>query len=156
MFLLQQSQFPSINVSRYTVGDETTCLTGENLMFVRKLSAIVGTERDVAWGNGQSRRFLIESDGMNYSFTDTIINEGSESQLEYKNHQEVCYCIAGEGEIEFEGVVHKLEPGAMYVLDNHEKHCLRAITTMRLVCIFTPALQGFEFHDLSSGESSSY
>ncbi|MEM9218998.1 MAG: ectoine synthase [Cyanobacteria bacterium P01_F01_bin.150] len=125
-------------------------------MFVRKLNSILGTERDVAWGNGQSRRFLIESDGMHYSLTDTTINEGSESQLEYKKHKETCYCISGEGEIEFEGIIHKLEPGSMYVLDNHEKHYLRAITTMRLICVFTPALQGMESHDLSSGKPSSY
>jgi L-ectoine synthase len=125
-------------------------------MFIKSLNAILGTERDVAWGNGQSRRFLIESDGMNYSLTDTIINEGSESQLQYKKHKETCYCISGEGEIELEGTVHKVEPGSMYVLDNHEKHYLRAITTMRLICVFTPALQGMEVHDLNSGKPSSY
>ncbi len=62
-------------------------------MIVRKLSEILNTERDIAWGNGQSRRFLIETDGMGYSLTDTIISVGTESLLEYKNHMETCYCL---------------------------------------------------------------
>ena len=64
-------------------------------MIVRNLSEIINTERDIAWGNGQSRRFLLERDGMGYSLTDTIINAGTESLLEYNNHMEACYCIEG-------------------------------------------------------------
>ena len=126
-------------------------------MIIRKLSDIVGTERDVAWGNGQSRRFLLEKDGMGYSLTDTVIEAGTESLLEYKNHMEACYCIEGSGEVEdMDGNVHPIEVGTMYALDKHDKHYLRATTTMRLVCMFTPALTGQESHNLKDGESSHY
>jgi L-ectoine synthase len=126
-------------------------------MIVRKLSDLIGTDRDVAWGNGQSRRFLLARDGMGYTLTDTIINAGSESLLEYTSHLEACYCIEGEGEIEdMEGTIHRIEPGTMYALDKNDKHYLRATTTMRLVCVFSPPLQGSESHRLAEGKSSYY
>lgn len=126
-------------------------------MIIRKLSEIVGTERDVAWGNGHSRRLLLARDGMGYALTDTIIEAGTESLLEYKNHLEACYCVEGEGEVEdMDGNVHAITPGTMYALDRHDKHYLRARTTLRLVCVFLPALEGNERHALSGGDSSSY
>ncbi|MBD2773822.1 ectoine synthase [Iningainema tapete] len=125
-------------------------------MIIRKLSEIVHTERDIAWGNGQSRRFLIETDGMGYSLTDTIIYPGTESLLEYKNHKETCYCLEGEGEVEVNGVVYPIQPGTMYALDRHDKHYLRAKTPLRLICVFSPPLKGNEAHNLTNGESSCY
>lgn len=118
-------------------------------MIVRKLSEVIGSERDVSWGNGQSRRLLLERDGMGYSVTDTIIDAGSESLIQYTNHLEACYCIEGQGEIESGGRVYPIGPGTIYALDNNEQHLLRAKTTMRLVCVFVPALKGEERHDLS-------
>ena len=126
-------------------------------MIIRKLEESTGSERDVFWGNGQSRRFLLERDGMGYSLTDTVINAGSESLLEYKNHMEACYCIEGEGEVEdMQGNVHPIKVGTMYALDKHDKHYLRAKTTMRLVCVFTPPLSGKEAHSLKADGSSAY
>lgn len=126
-------------------------------MIVRELSGIVGTERDVAWGNGQSRRFLLQQDGMGYTLTDTIIEAGTESLLEYRNHLEACYCIEGEGEVEdMEHNVYPIRPGTLYALDKHDKHYLRAKSTMRLICVFTPALVGPEVHTLSESDGSAY
>ncbi|MTJ13730.1 ectoine synthase [Anabaena sp. UHCC 0187] len=126
-------------------------------MIIRTLEQLIETDRDVAWGNGQSRRFLTESDGMGYSLTDTIINTGTESLLQYTNHFETCYCIQGEGEIEAtDGTVYPIKVGTMYALDQHDKHYLRAKTTMRLVCVFYPALKGNESHNLTSNHESSY
>ncbi|MGF1937818.1 MAG: ectoine synthase [Nostoc sp. ChiQUE02] len=125
-------------------------------MIIRKLNEIINSEKNVAWGNGQSRRFLIEKDEMGYSLTDTIIDAGTESLLEYKNHREACYCIEGEGEVEADGVVYPIQPGTMYALDKHEKHYLKAKTTLRLICVFTPPLKGKEFHSFVTGQSSHY
>jgi L-ectoine synthase len=126
-------------------------------MIIRTLSEITNTERDVAWGQGQSRRFLLARDGMGYTLTDTIIDAGTESLLEYRNHLEACYCIEGEGEVEdMAGNVHPIVPGTMYALDAHDKHYLRARTTLRLICVFLPALRGTERHAVSGDESSSY
>jgi L-ectoine synthase len=127
-------------------------------MIIRSLAEIEGTERDVAWGNGQSRRLLLARDGMGYSVTDTVIDANTSSVLEYKRHLEACYCIEGEGEVEdMQGNVFSIKPGTIYALDKHDKHVLRAITRMRLVCVFLPALEGSESHKLAkAGDSSSY
>jgi L-ectoine synthase len=128
----------------------------KTIMIYTNLEDVVGSNRDVAWGNGQSRRFLIEQDGMGYSLTDTVINAGTESLLEYKNHMETCYCIEGEGEVETNGVVYPIKPGSMYALNRNDKHYLRATTTMRLVCVFNPPLKGNESHSLTGQASSCY
>lgn len=125
-------------------------------MIIRKLSQLIDSQRDVAWGNGQSRRFLIAKDGMGYSLTDTIIEAGTESFLQYTNHLEACYCIEGEGEVEVDGTIYAIQPGTMYALNRREAHYLRAKTQMRLICVFNPPLQGYESHNLSAGNSSSY
>lgn len=128
-------------------------------MIVRSLKEIIGTSRDVDWGNGNSRRFLIEKDGMSYSLTDTITKAGTRSLLEYKNHLEACYCIEGSGEVHDTktGEVHSISPGTMYALDKNEKHYLVAKDEdLRLVCVFSPALRGDESHKLGEAGSSSY
>lgn len=125
-------------------------------MIVRYLSEIENSESNVHWGNGVSRRFLLARDKMNYSLTDTIVDAGTESLLEYRNHLEACYCIEGEGEVESSGVKYRIVPGTLYALDNHEPHFLRAKTTLRLVCVFSPALEGKEIHNLGGTISSGY
>ncbi|WP_299963923.1 ectoine synthase [uncultured Roseobacter sp.] len=125
-------------------------------MIINSLENIAETERDVPWGNGNSRRLLIQKDNMGYSLTDTVINAGTESLLEYKNHLEACYCIEGEGEVvdTTTGETHKITPGTMYALDKHEAHWLKASKTMRLVCVFNPPLRGDERHSLGGGSSA--
>jgi len=119
-------------------------------MIIRKLDEV----KTVQWGNGVSRRFLLESDGMGYTVTDTIVNKGTRSLLEYENHLEACYCIAGKGSvIEMDGTEHEIVPGTIYALDKHDSHYLLASDDedLRLVCMFTPALKGDEAHTF--GES---
>ena len=126
-------------------------------MLIRMLEDIVGSERDVAWGNGQSRRLLLARDKMGYTITDTIVDAGTSSLLEYTRHLEACYCIEGEGEVEdMEGNVYPIRPGTLYALDKNDRHILRATTTLRLICVFVPALDGSESHTLTGGECSSY
>ena len=119
-------------------------------MLIRKLDEV----KTVNWGNGVSRRFLLEADGMGYTVTDTIVTAGSKSLLEYQNHLEACYCIEGKGSvIEMDGTEHELVPGTMYALDKHDQHYLLASPEedLRLVCMLTPALKGDEAHTF--GES---
>lgn len=121
-------------------------------MIVRTLSEILGTSAHVQGDAFESRRLLLARDGLGYSLHDTICKEGSEQRLEYKNHIEANYIIAGEGEVVnvATGEVHPLAPGSLYVLDRHEAHILRALKgDLRIVCIFTPALTGKERHDAS-------
>lgn len=125
-------------------------------MIYRRLEEIIGGARDVAWGNGRSRRFLLRDDNLGYSLTDTIVFAGTDSLLEYKNHLEACYCIEGEGEVEAGGQIYPIVPGCLYALDGKEPHHLRAKTDLRLICVFNPALRGDERHQLGGTRSSSY
>jgi L-ectoine synthase len=124
-------------------------------MIVRQLDET----KTVEWGNGLSRRFLLEADGMGYSLTDTIVRKGTRSLLEYKRHLEACYCIEGKGEVEdTEGRTFSIRPGVMYALDKRDTHYLIASPDedLRLVCVFTPALKGDECHSLDNGQPSHY
>lgn len=124
-------------------------------MIIRRIDEV----KTVNWGNGLSRRFLVESDKMGYTLTDTTVTAGSKSRLEYKQHLEACYCIAGSGEVvEADGTSHRIEPGTLYALDKHDPHLLIASPheDLRLVCVFSPALRGDEVHRLDTGEFSHY
>ncbi|MGW7416285.1 ectoine synthase [Streptomyces sp. NPDC054863] len=124
-------------------------------MIVRTLEEVAGVE----WGNGLSRRFLTESDGVGYSVTDTVVRAGTKSRLEYRNHLETCYCIEGSGEVvDTEGNSHAITPGTLYTLDKHDAHWLIAAPheDLRLVCVFTPALRGDEKHNLAQPDFSQY
>lgn len=115
--------------------------------------------RAVDWGNGLSRRFLVEADGMGYTVTDTTVRAGTRSPLQYRNHLEACYCIDGSGEvIDEQGVSHRIEPGVLYALDDHDAHILAASpdSDLRLVCMFSPALRGDEVHNVHSESFSAY
>ncbi len=120
-------------------------------MIVRKLDELEakGNVVEPESGNWVSRRFLLKSDGMGFSFHDTIIRAGTETYIWYKNHLEAVYCVEGRGEIEdlTNGVTHQIEDGTMYALNGHEKHNLRAFEDMRLICAFNPPLTGREVHN---------
>ncbi|MFQ5477545.1 MAG: ectoine synthase [Candidatus Binatia bacterium] len=118
-------------------------------MIVRSLDEIVDTERDVRAPTFHSRRLLLRSDRMGFSLHDTILHAGSVTKMWYRNHVEAVYCIEGEGELEDleTGCRHAITPGTMYALDGHERHVLRAITELRMVCVFDPPLTGKEVHD---------
>jgi L-ectoine synthase len=124
-------------------------------VIIRKLTEVLTVE----WGNGLSRRFLLERDGMGYTLTDTIVRAGSRSAMQYRNHLEACYCIAGRGEVvDTNGQSHPLEAGTLYALDQHDAHylCAHPGEDMRLICVFTPALRGSERHNLAGDEFSQY
>jgi L-ectoine synthase len=124
-------------------------------MIIRELAQV----KTVEWGNGLSRRFLLASDGMGYTVTDTIVRAGTKSRLEYRNHLEACYCIEGSGEvIDLQGNSYPITPGTLYALDRHDPHYLVASPheDLRLVCMFTPALTGDEAHRLDEPDFSEY
>ena len=118
-------------------------------MIVKNLDELIDTPRDVRGSVWASRRYLLAEDGVGFTLTETTVEAGVEQVLWYKHHVEANYVIEGEGEVENldSGEIFALRPGSIYVLDRHERHCLRSATKMRLVCVFTPALTGRETHD---------
>jgi L-ectoine synthase len=96
---------------------------------------------------------------MGFTVCHTVVRAGSESRLHYIRHFEACYCIAGAGEVEdMSGTVHRIEPGTIYVLDEHDEHFLRAdaANDMVLVSVFNPPLKGTERHVLGQDGGSAY
>ena len=118
-------------------------------MIVRSLNDLIDTPRDVRGDVWASRRFLLAEDGVGFTLTETTVMAGANQVLWYKYHVEANYVIEGEGEVEnmATGEVFALAPGTIYVLDQHERHRLKAFSKLRLVCVFTPALTGRETHD---------
>ena len=122
-------------------------------MIVRSVEGIAGTSRDVSGEGWRSRRLLVRDDGMGFSLSETNVTAGAELHLEYRHHLEACYCLEGEAEIEdlASGARHRIGPGVLYALDQHDAHVLSVRSDLRLVCVFNPPLAGGETHDAQGG-----
>jgi L-ectoine synthase len=68
-------------------------------LIVRELSDVIGSWRHAKGEGWESRRIVLADDQMGCSLHDTLVKEGAELHLEYKNHLETNYCIEGEGEV---------------------------------------------------------
>jgi len=124
-------------------------------MIVRDKAGVTGID----WGNGLSYRLLVEKDNMGFTIAHTVVKAGSKSPLEYRNHLEACYCIAGRGQvIDEDGTTHEIEPGVMYALDRHDRHFLIASPEedLELISVFNPPLRGDERHNFDTDEFSQY
>lgn len=120
-------------------------------MIVRQLQKEnKGTRRIISPdGNWESTRLLLKDDNMGFSFHITTIYAGADFQMHYKHHLESVYCIGGEGEIETlaDGKKYPISVGTIYVLDQHDKHILRAYSELTMACVFNPPLNGKEVHN---------
>ena len=114
----------------------------------------------VDWGNGLSYRLLVASDRMGFALTETVVRAGTKSALEYRNHLEACYCIAGGGEVaSADGhTTARLTPGVLYALNEHDPHYLIADPgqDLHLISVFNPPIVGGERHTLSEDGFSTY
>jgi len=118
-------------------------------MIIRQLQSAEQSERRIVSEGWDSTRLLLKSDNVGFSFHITTIYRHAELHLHYQNHFESVYCISGQGEIEdcTTGEVHPIIPGTLYVLDQHDKHILRAFQEMKMACVFNPPLHGKEVHN---------
>lgn len=119
-------------------------------MKIVRLKDLEGTDREVKSPAGwTSVRFLLAKDGMGFSMHETTFPPGLEFDMWYKHHLEAVYCYQGTGEIinRDTGEKFAIEPGTLYALDKHDRHTLRAITELKLVCTFNPPVTGREIHD---------
>jgi L-ectoine synthase len=120
-------------------------------MIVREYGQAKATSRRVVTSQWESVRLLLKEDGMGFSFHVTTIYAGAEIPMHYRHHLEAVYCISGAGEVETfaDGKLYPLKPGVIYILDQHDKHILRARTEMQMACVFNPPVTGKEVHDAS-------
>jgi L-ectoine synthase len=118
-------------------------------MIVRSLEDIENTDRVVKGETWVSKRLLLKSDGMGFSFHETVLHKGTETRMWYKNHLEAVLCIEGEAELEDldAGKTYTIKPGTMYALNAHDRHILRVKEDFRVVCVFNPPCTGRETHD---------
>lgn len=118
-------------------------------MIVRNLADAAKSDRRVVSKTWESVRLLLKDDRMGFSMHVTTIHPGTTTNMWYRNHLEAVLCVEGEGEIEdlAGGKTHKVFPGMIYALDQHDKHVLRARTALKMVCVFNPPLNGKEVHD---------
>ena len=121
-------------------------------MIVRSVDDVAGTERDVGGEGWRAVRLLTRDDGQGFSLSETTVDAGAELDLWYRHHAEACFCIEGKAEITERdtGVVHHIGPGSMYA-PQHDRHRVRVLEPLRLVCVFQPALTGRETHDAQGG-----
>jgi len=128
-------------------------------MKIVKIADITGTEREVKCPNGgfTSNRILLESDGMGFGMTKTVIPPNGAQHWHYTNHLESCYCVSGKGELTnlATGEKHLIEPDTTYVLDRHDDHTFEAFETVTLICVFNPPLVGLEVHQADGSYQSS-
>ena len=117
-------------------------------MLVRTMQETTGTDRDVRGDGWRAVRHFVRADGLGFSLSETTVEAGREMQLWYKHHQEACYVMEGEAEITERdtGAVHRIGPGDAYA-PQQDRHTIRVVSPLRLVCVFSPALTGRETHD---------
>jgi quercetin dioxygenase-like cupin family protein len=119
-------------------------------MKVINTADLSGTAREVKCPKGGfiSNRILLESDGMGYSMTKTVIPVNGQQRWHYKHHLESCYCVSGKGLLtnEATGQYWAIAPDMTYVLDNHDPHTFEALEEVTLICVFNPPLIGSEVH----------
>lgn len=120
-------------------------------MIVRNLDEAEKSDRRIVSpdGNWESTRMLLKADNMGFSFHITTIYAGADFRMHYQNHLESVYCLSGEGEVETtdDGKKYPIKPGTLYILDQHDRHILRATTEMKMACVFNPPLHGNEVHN---------
>lgn len=105
-------------------------------------------DRVVPFAAGTSNRILLESDGMGFSMTKTVIRAGTKNFQHYKHHLESCYCVSGRAILTDEktGERHEVVPDITYALDKNDAHTFEAIEDTVLICVFNPPLSGREIH----------
>ena len=117
-------------------------------MIVRSVQEVAGTDLDVHGEGWRATRLFVRDDGLGFSLSETTVDGGAEMNIWYKHHQEACFVIEGEAEVTERdtGTVHRIGPGSAYAPE-HDRHTIRVISPLRLVCVFNPALTGQEKHD---------
>jgi L-ectoine synthase len=125
-------------------------------MFTRSIDDVDPVE----WGAGTSHRLLTQKDAMGFAVAHTVVRQGQEAALQYRNHLEACYCIGGSGYVENADRTerHEITQGTIYVLDEHDAHFLGASDDedLVLVSVFNPPIVGDEAHVLVEGGFSAY
>lgn len=118
-------------------------------MIVRNVRDLIGTERHKKAETWDSVRLLLKRDGVGFGFHLTTMYAGTNTEMQYLHHLECVYCLSGTATLKNlqTSETFRLEPGVMYVLDNHDRHEVSCVTDIEIACTFYPGLNGDETHD---------
>lgn len=126
----------------------------------RSLQDILDGPRDVFWGNGRSRRFLVAADGMGFALCSTTALGATTSPIQYKHHYESCYYYRGSGEYRWPGGSHAIETErgemTMFVMNRHDAHSMCIAEPAVCLSVFTPPIDGHEAHCFDTDGYSVY
>lgn len=106
--------------------------------------------KGVKFTGGTSFRTVLKKDGLGFAMMETRIDKGGPYKWHYKNHQEACFCVSGEGILHdlVTGEKSEIKPGVTYLVDEHQPHHFIAKTDVVLISVFNPPLTGMESHDV--------
>jgi L-ectoine synthase len=123
---------------------------GKDRMFVKTLEDVRKAGSVVAVGGfATSQRYLTAADGLGFSLHSVLIGKGGEGDCWYKHHWEGNVLLDGTFEVTdyATGTVHRLEPGALYLVGPRDRHHVKALTDVHIISIFDPPLTGTEQRD---------
>ena len=91
-------------------------------------------------------RLLIAEDDATIGLTDITLHPGIPAVYGYDHHLEVVYCLEGSAEIDKldDAPVEQITPGSVWIARPGERFRFIAHAPTRLICVFTPPLQGDE------------
>ena len=78
-------------------------------LFLKSLTEVVDSDRNVSFGHGNSQRFLAAPDGYNISVHNTFLRAHFNPHLHYPHNTEAAYFIKGQGEYIWENGQQKHE-----------------------------------------------
>jgi len=117
-------------------------------LLLKSLSEVVGSDRNVSFEGGYSRRFLAAPDGYNISFHNTLIHASCNARLEYPHNMEANYFIKGQGEYVWKNGQQQFNfekhHGTMLLVEYDAHEVQIGAQESIAICLFFPPLKGTE------------
>lgn len=117
-------------------------------MITKHRDNLQGTKNVVSTGTYTSTRFLLREDGIGLTLTDVYLHSEIDTVYHYPHHLEIAYCLEGRAILETleDGKIYEVTPGFIWATTK-EKFRFKVLETVRLICVFNPALVGPEIAD---------
>lgn len=85
---------------------------------------------------------FIHGTTMTFAYWD--IKQGSTVPEHSHVHEQVVNMLEGEFELNVDGLPHRLQPGMVFTIPSHVKHAGRAITSCKILDVFSPVRQDYQ------------
>jgi L-ectoine synthase len=117
-------------------------------MIIKHKDNLQNTKNVVTTKAYTSTRFLLREDGVGLTLTDIYLHPEIDAIYHYPHHLEIAYCLEGKATLENleDGTIHEVTPGFIWATTK-ERFRFKVIETIRLICVFNPALVGPEVAD---------